>query len=146
MGVWTKLKALPPAALIEKSKIFTIILIWVLGFIVLVRGLALIQFLLDLDYSEVNMVRLIQFVFVKSLILVFLAYYMHLLWRRPHRLALGFLILFCVGSLYQYRDLVSVFSSLSIGAITFLLYLKLYVTANDLEAPAPNAVQIPSNK
>ena len=146
MSVWTKLRSLPSAALIEKSKMFTIILIWVLGFIVLVRGLALVQFLLDLDYSEVNMVRLIQFVFIKILILGFLVFYMRLLWRRPHRLALGFLILFCIGSLYQYRDLVSVFSSLSIGTITFLLYLKLYVTANDLQAPDPNAVQIPSNK
>ncbi len=146
MGIWTKLRALPSAALVEKSRIFTIILIWVLGFIVLVRGLALIQFLLDLDYSEVNMVRLIQFVFLKILILSFLGYYMRLLWLRPHRLALGFLILFCVISLYQYRDLVSVFSSLSIGIITFLLYLKLYASANDLQAPEPNAVQIPSNK
>jgi hypothetical protein len=146
MGLWTKLRALPSAALLEKSKIFTIILVWVLGFIVLVRGLALIQFLLDLDYSEVNMVRLIQFVFLKILILSLLAYYMYLLWRRPHRLALGFLILFCIAGLYQYRDLVSVFSSLSIGIITFLLYLKLYVSSKELEAPAPNAVQIPSNK
>ncbi len=146
MGIWTKLRALPSAALIEKSRLFTMILVWVLGFIVIIRGLALVQFLLDLDYSEVNMVRLIQFVFLKILILSFLGYYMRLLWRRPHRLALGFLIFFCVASLYQYRDLVSVFSSLSIGVITFLLYLKLYVSEKSLEAPEPNAVQIPSNK
>jgi hypothetical protein len=146
MGIWIKLRALPSAARIEKAKILTIILIWVLGFIVLVRGLALVQFLLDLDYSEVSMVRLIQFVFLKILILSFFGFYIHLLWRRPHRLALGFLVLLCVVSLYQYRDLVSVFSSLSIGIITFLLYLKLYVSANEYEVPAPNAVQIPSNK
>jgi hypothetical protein len=137
------LRILPSAEQIEKAKTFTVLLVWVLGFITIVRGLALVQFLIDLDYSEVNMVRLIQFVFLKLLILCFLIYYMRLLWIRPHRLALGFLLFFCVVSLYQYRDLVSVFSSLTIGVIAFLLYLKLYITKNEenIAVSSPKNVQ-----
>ena len=138
MTNWQKLWALPPKALIEKARVFTVLLVWVLGFILMVRGLALIQFLMDLDYSEVNKVRLTQFVFLKILILCFLAYYMRLLWVRPHRLALAFLIVFCVFSLYQYRDLVSVFSSLTIGSITLLLYLKLHVATRDEKVALPS--------
>lgn len=126
MGKFKTLWSLPPAVEIKKLRTMLAILTWVMGFIVVVRGLALLQFLMDLDYSEVNLVRLIQFVFLKLLILCFLVYYMRLLWMRPHRMALGFLIFLCLLSLYFYQDLVSVFSSLTIGVIAFLIYLKLH--------------------
>jgi hypothetical protein len=131
MKTWGKLLALPQADQIQKFKTFAAILVWILGFIVAVRGLALVQFLMELDYSEVNLVRLIQFVFLKLLILCFFLYYMRLIWTRPHRLALLFLMFLCVVSLYQYRDLVSLFSSITIGIIAFLLYLKLHIVRRE---------------
>ncbi len=145
---WNKLRVLPPAAQINQLRTFSATLVGVLGFIVVVRGLALVQFLVDLDYSEVNQVRLIQFVFLKIIIFGFLIYYMRLLWTRPHRLALFFLIFLCMLSLYHYRDVVSVFSSVTIGAVTFLLYLKLYPKKNEepkVALPSQDNIQVIEN-
>lgn len=117
---------LPSADVLEKQRFTRLLLLWVLSFVAVVRSFALIQFLLSLDYSEVNSVRLTQFIFVQSIFICFLIYFLTLLWRRPHRQALWTLFGLCAVSLYRQQDLVSMLCAVTVGGLGVHLYRSLY--------------------
>lgn len=126
MMSWSQFFQAPPAPLMEKQRSVRLVLAWVFAFVVVVRSLALVQFLMDLDYSEVNSVRLIQFVFVQATFICFLSYFLIVMWRRPHRFVLWTLFCLCAFSLYRQQDLVSVISALTVGGLGVYLYRGLY--------------------
>jgi hypothetical protein len=130
MKLWTNLCELPSQEQIDSQKVLRLSLIWIIAFFVLLRGLALLQFLIDLDYSEVNTVKLIQFVFMRFLFLGLLAYLMYQVWYKPHRFTLLFIGSLSFISLWKNHDLVSVFSACIVLALVSRLYAQLYALAN----------------
>lgn len=126
MGRFSWLLEPPAIEHIEAQRFSRLALVWLFAFVIVVRSLALMQFLLDLDYSEVNAVKLTQFVFVQSSVLCFLIYLTALIWSRPHRLLLGSLLALCAFSLYLQADIVSFLSSLVVIGFTIRLALGLY--------------------
>jgi hypothetical protein len=137
MSALQKLLVIPDQKLIDSQKFLRLFLIWIIGFFALMRTLAMAQFLIDLDYSEVNAVKLTQFVFVRTIIILIMAYFMYLIWLKPHRLALGLIALFSFLSLWNNQDLVSLFSACVVLGLVLRLYSKLYLPVEAQEAVAP---------
>ncbi len=126
MGRFFWLFELPSKESIEAQRFTRLALLWLFAFVVVIRTLALMQFLLDLDYSEINSVKLTQFVFIQTTIICFLIYLLALIWNRPHKMLLGTLLALCVFSLYQQADLFVFLSASAVIGLTLKLYLGLY--------------------
>jgi hypothetical protein len=126
MGRFSWLFELPSKESIEAQRFTRLALLWLFAFVVVIRTLALMQFLLDLDYSEINSVKLTQFVFIQTTLICLLIYLMTLIWNRPHKMLLGTLLALCGYSLYHQADIVAFFSALAVIGLTLRLYLGLF--------------------
>jgi drug/metabolite transporter (DMT)-like permease len=110
----------------ESSKILRLSLVWILSFFAVIRAFALLQFLVDLDYSEIETVYLVRFVFERIAILTFLTLLIYCIWQRPSRGLVCLLIGLSFFTLWGNTDYISVFSASVVLSLSSLLYVKLF--------------------
>lgn len=122
--------SLPSSEALEKNKFLRLFLSWFLCFLILIRALVLAHFLAELDYTEINPVKLTQYIFAQIAVLVFVLYLTSVVWRRPHKSALLSLLAICILSVIRSQDIVSVISAAVVFGCVFFLYRGLHFAAS----------------
>lgn len=121
--------SVPAPETLEKHKFLRLFLSWFLCFLLLIRALVLTQFLLELDYSEINPVKLTQYIFAQTAVLIFVIYLTMVVWRRPHKWGLFVLLAICILSVIRSQDVISVASATIVSGCVLLLYRNLHFVA-----------------
>lgn len=122
--------SLPSPEVLEKHRSLRLLLAWFLCFLILIRALVLTHFLSELDFSEINPVKLTQYIFAQMAVLLFVIYLTNMVWRRPHKLGLFSLFVLCIFSVIRSQDIISVASAAVVFVCVVLLLRGLYLTAS----------------
>jgi hypothetical protein len=113
-------------AIVQKNKVIYFLLLWLLGFFIVVRFIALFHFLSQLDYSEVNTNKLIIYLCIQAAPPLLLSYFLRLLYLRPHKAALSVLAGLSLLGYIHWEDPV-VFTATSLLLLLIgTLYFRLY--------------------
>lgn len=117
---------IPSQELKEQTKNLRLFLVWILSFFTLIRAFALLQFLADLDYSEISPVHLSRFIFVRVAILSFLVFLIYWIWQKPRRILFQLLMVLSFFTLWDNTDYISVFSASLVFAVSLRIYVSLF--------------------
>ncbi len=136
MRSWLKkffhsLLIVPPQEIKDATKTLRLVLAWILSFFALIQTFAVLQFLVDLDYSETNPVRLSRFIFARFCILMFLLFMIYWVWQKPRRILFCLLMALSFLTLWNNTDYISVFSASLVLALSTLLYVSLFKNPED---------------
>lgn len=131
MGAWLThflriLFVIPSLEVQEKTKNLRLFMVWILSFFTLIRSFALLQFLTDLDYSEISPVHLSRFICVRLSILIFLGFLIYWIWKKPRRILFQLLVVLSFFTLWNNMDYISVFSASLVLAMSLRIYVSLF--------------------